>query len=944
MSAVINSGNLVLFGVEKWGDVDVSPLPNYTAEQSAPTFLAHVAPYVPRDAMRKAHLEYVPLARGEDPQSVLVGQGLDYRLAWVFEPRFEGTDADWEAIVDANSGDLLAFADRTNYVAVPRNVIGHTYPVTNDGTSPGGSLVNNPVPFVNLTVGPDTFTTDAGGNLQACVDGTATTTLTGAYIKISDNCGAVNESSSTATLDLGGLPPPATPHDCTIPAGHSAGDTASARSAYYEINHMAEMARGQLPNNPWIRQPLQVNVNITQTCNANGGAAQLNFYRTGGGCTNTGEIAGVFDHEWGHGMDSSDATPGISLPGESIADIYAGLRLNTSCVGYNFRPGVVCGGYGNACIPLGSGGCTGVRDSDWAKHVQNTPSTITTITTGGWACPLQGTRGPCNRETHCEGSVPSEAVWDLWNRDLTAAPFNQSLDTAREVATRLTFIGSGGVTSWYSCNATTGGCGATTGYMNYLAADDDNGNLNDGTPHMQAIFAAYNRHQIACATPTVQNSGCAGAPTSAPTVSTVALDRGAIINWTSVAGATSYRIFRTEGEFGCNFGKVWIGETDGLTWTDTDGLANGRTYRYIVMAMGNGDSCFGPASSCASVTPTAGANFTAVSGANVSFNSGDADDYLDNCESASISFDVNNIGTGTLNNLHIVSVSSPSHPLMDATVSNLGTVASLAACATSPIGFDVVGAGLVVAETIEFDVVLTSNELSPQTKTVHLEIPFAETDLVNTPSKTFTFENGTEGWQVVSGTFNRSGAGGGNATTFSERSSALLDNQCDRIRSPLMGITSTSTLSLWNNYDIEPFSGTWYDRANVALEDDGGIRTVVSPTSGRTYNASNGGPGAYSGCNDGEPGWAATQNTWGTSSWTTAAFGVPLNGKTGQLEITYSTDGGLAQNGFWFDEVTVTNVLLAGEDTSSNICAENPLIFRDNFETSDISRWDDTNP
>ena len=34
------------------------------------------------------------------------------------------------------------------------------------------------------------------------------------------------------------------------------------------------------------------------------------------------------------------------------------------------------------------------------------------------------------------------------------------------------------------------GCAATGGYLQVLAADDDNGNINDGTPHMQAIRAA----------------------------------------------------------------------------------------------------------------------------------------------------------------------------------------------------------------------------------------------------------------------------------------------------------------------------------------------------------------------------------------------------------------------------------------------------------------------
>jgi hypothetical protein len=30
---------------------------------------------------------------------------------------------------------------------------------------------------------------------------------------------------------------------------------------------------------------------------------------------------------------------------------------------------------------------------------------------------------------------------------------------------------------------------------------DDNGNLSDGTPHMQAIYDAFNDQEIACNTP-----------------------------------------------------------------------------------------------------------------------------------------------------------------------------------------------------------------------------------------------------------------------------------------------------------------------------------------------------------------------------------------------------------------------------------------------------------
>ena len=75
------------------------------------------------------------------------------------------------------------------------------------------------------------------------------------------------------------------------------------------------------------------------------------FYRSGNGCGNTGEIATVVDHEWGHGMDRWDVALGISKPsGEGIADVYAALRLNDSCIGRGFFINSFCGGSGNPCL------------------------------------------------------------------------------------------------------------------------------------------------------------------------------------------------------------------------------------------------------------------------------------------------------------------------------------------------------------------------------------------------------------------------------------------------------------------------------------------------------------------------------------------------------------------------------------------------------------------
>ncbi len=198
----------------------------------------------------------------------------------------------------------------------------------------------------------------------------------------------------------------------------------------------------------------------------------------------------------------------------------------------------------------------------------------------------------------------SEAAWDFAARDLQAAPFNYDSNTAFALANKLFYQGSGNVGSWHTCTcpSTSGGCGATNAYMQWLAADDDNGNVSDGTPHMTALYAAWNRHAIACATPTPVNSGCAGGPTVAPTLTAAPGSNQVVLSWTPVAGAVNYWVFRGEGFAGCDFGKALIAKVAGTTYTDNQ-VANGREYYYNVVAAGSSEACFTPMSSCIRATP-----------------------------------------------------------------------------------------------------------------------------------------------------------------------------------------------------------------------------------------------------------------------------------------------------------------------------------------------------
>ena len=63
-----------------------------------------------------------------------------------------------------------------------------------------------------------------------------------------------------------------------------------------QLNKIIEIARSRLPSNSWLQSKLISWMNIDASCNAywNG---QVNFYRSSSSCANTGELAGVFDHE-----------------------------------------------------------------------------------------------------------------------------------------------------------------------------------------------------------------------------------------------------------------------------------------------------------------------------------------------------------------------------------------------------------------------------------------------------------------------------------------------------------------------------------------------------------------------------------------------------------------------------------------------------------------------
>jgi hypothetical protein len=913
LTAIISHGNLVLLGLQNWGSLDASPKARIAPADAEAAVANYLSPFKVSSYAEKARLELVPMSAGENVATVAAGYGYEYRLCWVVTAKVAGDLGTWESLVDAGTGRLIAFQDKNQYAS--RKIVGGVYPKSNDQKPPDGiEQAGWPMPYADFTVGGNTSFTDSGGSM-GCAAGTVTSALSGKFMLMQDNCGAINETSAAGDMDLGFGPNP-TDTDCVVPPGHSPGDTKSSRSGFYEMNRIKEQARGHLLGNVWVDDQLTSNMNIVASCNAFWDGNAVNFFRSSAQCGNTGEIAAIFDHEWGHGMDNNGVNPNISNPGESVADMHSTMRLNDSCIGRGFFKNQVCSGYGDPCVGTPATGCTGVRDADFALHVSGLPHGIDWILSN---CP--GGSGPCGREVHCEGQTTSEVGWDLQFRDLRAAPYNFDENTALELATRLVFLGSQSVTSWYTCNPAGGGCGATGGYMLFLAADDDNGDINDGTPHMTAIRGAFERHQQHCATPAVVDSGCSGGPTTAPTVNVTPMDKGAQVSWNAVGGAASYNVYRTEGVNGCSFGKVKVGETSALTFQDS-GLQNGRTYFYTVVPVGSNASCFGPMSACATVVPVDGPNLGIQGNTTITVTRGDNDNFLDNCETGSIGFTVENNGTGALTNVRLVAITPLSHPQ---TVINTPLpqvlAATLADCATAGGSFSFSPQGMNPGDVMQLQFEVTADELGGSTRSLIVSVGGVESDTQFVASRLYDFETDYSGWTVIDGTYNRESPGA-DGTQFHLHSTTLLDDQCDVARSPEIRLKANSTLSLWNRYETENPVPIPYDRANVAVVDlDADTRTTIVPNGGRLYDLP---PGTPNGAcvTGGEAGWAGTNQTFAISTWDSSAMnpGGVFTDRRVQVEAAYGTDPGLALEGFHFDEVTITNFDEIVADAQPNQC------------------------
>ena len=594
----IGHGKLMSFGSPRWSRIDASPIPDLTAAEAQDRVFAHMKLTAADVAtlIEPPSLELIPTraagrqgaaSHGRFEGAMVAGYGS--ALVWRVAVRVAGEEGTWVGRVDAHTGVIRSFADDDKYVRVK----GGVYPISDDQICPDGcEQPNYAMPFADVLVGTSAQSANTLGIFPCSPAGSiATTKLQGNYVKVVDNCGPISFTQSCSSdLNLG----VSAGTDCVVPAGSPTGNTHAARSSFYHLNRIAEHARTWLPSVSWLTQQLTDNVHIASTCNATWDGFAVNFRQSGGGCNNTGEIAGVFLHEWGHGLDQNDGGY-FDSPSEAYGDITAMLATHVSCMGRGFRPFLNCGGYGDSCL-----NCTGVREMDWNQHASHGPATPANFVIS--RCPGGG--GPCGREEHCEAAVAGQTLWDLAARDLPASGLSPA--SAWDLADKLWYksrLGSGG--NAYNCSLPdSDGCSATSWFQKLRVVDDDDGDLSNGTPHAAAIFAAFDRHRIACGAasdPSNQDSNTCPA-LGTPTLTGIPGSSSATaqLSWTAVPGAVSYRLLRNDA--GCQAAMTRLLTVAGTSRTDGP-LANGIPFYYTVQATAANSACDGGLSNCVAVTP-----------------------------------------------------------------------------------------------------------------------------------------------------------------------------------------------------------------------------------------------------------------------------------------------------------------------------------------------------
>lgn len=363
------------------------------------------------------------------------------KMKLVYEIRVTGEDdfgipSKFYCLVDAHNGELLYRSDLVSH-AVELDVSGDLHTV-NAYTPVTSEMLAN----MNVTVNGNPYKTDANGHILTTETGptTATFTLSGDWSTVFTNG---STPSFTANVNDG-----ANIIDFTGSA------TTQELSAYFHVNSIHDHMKSWMPTFTGMDFSLPTNVDLTSgTCNAFYNGSSINFYADGGGCNTYANVADVVYHEYGHGINDNYYQDNSSFfmngaMGEGYADFWAmSLTLNPV---------------------LGAGGDP-VDQTAFIRRYDQDPKVYPVDITG---------------EVHDDGEIICGAWWD------THLLMGGNINTIMPLW----------VDAYAGLQAATPNGNEGTAFTNVLIdvlqADDNDGDITNGTPNGAAIVDGFKMHGI----------------------------------------------------------------------------------------------------------------------------------------------------------------------------------------------------------------------------------------------------------------------------------------------------------------------------------------------------------------------------------------------------------------------------------------------------------------
>ncbi|MCA8949934.1 MAG: hypothetical protein KDE27_10560 [Planctomycetes bacterium] len=302
--------------------------------------------------------------------------------------------------------------------------------------SPATTPTNEPLVGLEVVIpGQGTFVTDQNGQFTVNLTNPALVTfdLDGVHTRKIQGSNAL---VANATLQ------PGVSQTIQLGAQNSSANELAHTTTFYWVDRINEYMRAVLGDTPQLdlADAVQPTVNIVASCNAYYVGNSINFYHAAGSCNNTAG-ASVIAHEWGHGLD--DRYGGISQVdglSEGWGDICSMYLLDDPIIGPGF--------YTNG---------NGIRNGNNTRQ----------FPTGGGV--------------HTQGQTWMGFAWKLRQNLRTALGTQQAIAVSNDI-----------VIASIVANA----IDQPNAVLQAFLADDDDGNIVNGTPHYAELSAACNSHSL----------------------------------------------------------------------------------------------------------------------------------------------------------------------------------------------------------------------------------------------------------------------------------------------------------------------------------------------------------------------------------------------------------------------------------------------------------------